>query len=104
VGPEEIQAGAVGQSEIMLGGVGSTEIANASITADDIAANAVGASEMAGSFCLVRRGQSHPCPSGYSEHIITFDTEDDQNGDNCTDGEVEWGCIGSRIFLSFCCG
>lgn len=102
VGALEIANNAIDEGEIVDGSVGSAEIATGAVGASEIAPNAVGASEMDGGFCLVKR-QSSPCPDGYSEQSVTWDTEDSGNADTCDD-DVGW-CGNSVSFLTiwFCC-
>ena len=73
------------------------------VGASEIAAGAVGASEMAGQFCLVARGD-YGCPSGYTWYFIRFDTEDNENGDICTDSVAAYcSSSASYIDIGFCC-
>ena len=104
VGTTEIAADAVGAGEIAAGAVGSSEIAAGAVGASEIATDAVGPTEIAGNFCLVRRGD-YPCPSGYTQYILAWDTEDTANGDVCTE-EVAFVCDSdqfSKLSLAFCC-
>ena len=103
IGAAAIAAGAVGSSEIAFNAVGQSEIATNGVGQAEIEPNSITASEMAGSFCLVKRG-SNACPSGYEEYFLKFDTEDTSNDDIC-DEEVASVCpnLYSEIYLSFCC-
>jgi hypothetical protein len=99
----QIAAGAVGSSEIASSAVGTSEIAADAVGSSEIADGAIGASEMAGHFCLVVRGENN-CPSGYTWFFIRFDTEDNENGDICTESvAVYCSSVGSYIDIGFCC-
>lgn len=105
VGAAEIGTNAVGADEIATGAVGAEEIAAQAVGASEIVAGAVGASEMAGNFCLVRRG-GYACPAGYTEYTLTWDTEDTENADSCTESVAQWCGVSSApsfIILAFCC-
>jgi hypothetical protein len=106
VGESEIATDAVEATDIAADAVGSSEITANAVGASEIGAGAVGASEMAGSFCLVRRG-SNPCPPGYTEYLLGWDTEDTLNNDICTE-EVAVACGDedspfSSMYVYFCC-
>jgi hypothetical protein len=105
VGSAEIATDAVGAAEIASGAVGSSEIQAGAVGSSEIASGAVGSTEMAGSFCLVKRG-GFACPAGYTELSLTWDTEDTENADDCSESIAQWCGVSSApsfIILAFCC-